>query len=662
MPSAAWYLNRLRRMSPAEILHRLGRQLQTAAESRSSGHGLRTVAPVPDAGNYGLPPVPAVKVSSEPYLQAADAAAVGRGPVLGLPNAEYGPQFGWNRDPRTGTLAPLVFGKQLDYRDEALAGDIKYLWEPNRHLHFPALAQAFLISGDARYLSALGVHIGTWMDQCPYARGPNWTSALETGIRLINWSYTWRLLGGLPAMRTLGAQYGIPVDRWLQSIHEHLHFTSHYYSGFSSANNHLIGEAAGVYIGCLTWPLWPKCAQWRDRARRILIAECHRQNFEDGVNREQATSYQQFVFDFLTLAAIAGEQGGEPFPHDYWQRLECMVEFVAALSSQGGSVPQIGDSDDALVVGLAPDAFVEPFRSMLVAGAWLFDRPEWDRLAQGPVDRARWMMSGVEKGIGSKTARRPHPAAASQLRSFPQGGYHVLRTPPTTHPAIKVVFDTGPLGYLSIAAHGHADALATLLSIDDMEFLVDAGTYAYHTEKRWRDYFRGTRAHNTVCIDGRDQSEPGGNFMWLQHADAQTIGARVDDRGAEVAGRHEGYRRLADPVEHIRRLFLPATGGSLTVTDELRCRGRHLVEVFWHFAEECDVKVSGTVIRATRGERQLELSPSRENIDTVLLFGSEEPLGGWISRHFGEKTPCTTVVWRFQCEGNTTLQSQFRLG
>ena len=185
------------------------------------------------------------------------------------------------------------------------------------------------------------------------------------------------------------------------------------------------------------------------------------------MNREQATSYQQFVFDFLALAGIAGGQAGEPFPVEYWQRLERMVAYIASLTTRG-EVPQIGDSDDALVVELAPDAFEAPFRSMLGVGAALFARPDWEELAGGLVDRARWMMSGVQPDLPGPAPSAATGTAPALVESFPLGGYHILRTPTDAQPAIKVLFDTGPLGYLSIAAHGHADALAILLWIDDL--------------------------------------------------------------------------------------------------------------------------------------------------------------------------------------------------
>src|SRR5690606_7366430 len=107
-------------------------------------------------------------------------------------------------------------------------------------------------------------------------------------------------------------------ERWLGAIYRHMQFLNRNFSRFSSANNHLIGEAAGLYLGTLTWPYWREAVRWRRRARRELLREALRQNAPDGVNREQAISYQQFVLDFLLLAALAGRANGDDFPVSYW--------------------------------------------------------------------------------------------------------------------------------------------------------------------------------------------------------------------------------------------------------------------------------------------------------------------------------------------------------
>ena len=193
----------------------------------------------------------------------------------------------------------------IDYRDERVVGNIKYLWEPNRHLHLLMLAQAHALTGDARYALAIRAQIDSWIEQCPVGRGPNWVSALELGIRLINWSITWQLLGGSRARLFADEDGAAFRERWLDSIYEQARMIAGNLSRFSSANNHLIGEAAGVYVAASTWPLWPQMREWGERCRAILEEECHRQNAPDGGNREQAFGYQT-LRDRLPAARGAG--------------------------------------------------------------------------------------------------------------------------------------------------------------------------------------------------------------------------------------------------------------------------------------------------------------------------------------------------------------------
>ena len=155
-------------------------------------------------------------------------------------DADLGSPPSWNRDPKTGVEAPLSFGKLLDYRNPQLVGDIKYLWEPNRHLHLVTLAQAYTLSGDARgtFRSAASIWKAGFA-ACPYGMGPNWTSALEGGIRLINWSVAWQLLGGTHSPMFKGSQGTRLRKRWLESIHQHAQLFVAASLAFTPANNHL---------------------------------------------------------------------------------------------------------------------------------------------------------------------------------------------------------------------------------------------------------------------------------------------------------------------------------------------------------------------------------------------------------------------------------------
>lgn len=625
-----WKLNRLRAMGPAEIAYRLRQAAQAQLEKRGLGLA-RPVAPTGDCGRSWLPELPR-GFDAAVYRAAADRVLDGRFDVFALKDEALGFPPDWNRDPKTGTLAPRTFGKTLNYRDERLVGDIKYLWEPNRHAELVTLAQAWHLTGEAKYLQGCHTLLESWFEQCPYPLGPNWTSSLEHGVRLVNWAVAWCLLGE----GNLDTAFR---RRWLEAIYRHCHFIAGHFSRHSSANNHLLGELMGLFVGATVWPLWPESARWRGQAARAFEAEALKQTAADGVNREQAIWYHHEVADMMLLTGLIGRANGVEFQAAYWQRLEAMLEFVAALLDAGGHVPMIGDADDAHMVRFDPRLEADVYRSLLATGAVLFGRADFKAKAGVFDDKSRWLL-----GDAAASRFETLPAEGREpRRAFPEGGYWVLGCDFESDKEIRLVADAGPLGYLSIAAHGHADALAFTLSVAGRELLIDPGTYAYHTQKLWRDYFRGTSAHNTLRVDGVDQSVIGGNFLWTRHARARCLvwapGAETDRWEAE----HDGYRRLPDPATHRREVVLDKRARRVVVTDSLACKGEHSVELFWHFAEDCEVSCEGGTIAVGKSGVRLRLA-CPEGMRVRLARGEASPPLGWVSRSFDVKVPCTTVV------------------
>src|SRR5438105_9025500 len=499
MKHILWSVNRLRCMAPEEIRHRARRALAVRAERW--GLGEPRAIPPPNLAPRFSPWLHApVKVDAARYLAAAERIAAGRFDVFALQDAALGSPPRWNGDPKSGIEASLSFGKLLDYRNPRRGGDIKYLWELNRHLHIVTLAQAYALSGDARYFGVIRRHLESWFDDCPYGMGPNWSSALELGIRLINWSVAWQLLGG--AFSPLfqddeGARFR---RRWLDAVFQHAHFVQGHFSLHSSANNHLIGEAAGLFVAALTWPHWPQASAWLAQAKAILERESLLQNAADGVNREQAVSYQQFELDLLLLPLLAARANGQKFSAAFESRIEAMLEYLASIMDAGGNVPMFGDSDDGIVVRLSQDQGYCKYRSLLATGAVLFRRGDFKAKAGKLDDKTRWLF-----GQGADAAFERLDCAEIQLpvrRAFTHGGYFILGCDFEGVDEIRLVADAGPLGYQTIAAHGHADALAFILSVGGREFLIDPGTYAYHTQGPWRRYSHATAPHNTLRVGG----------------------------------------------------------------------------------------------------------------------------------------------------------------
>ncbi|MEO8018009.1 MAG: alginate lyase family protein [Pseudomonadota bacterium] len=655
MQQPGWYLQRLRVMSGAEVAHRVARSLRALSQKFTS-HELPPRDE--DARDLRFLP-PFIAIAPEHLTTAAERVLAGRYSFFDLEDCALGDPPKWNRDPLTQRTAGARRASAIDYRDEREVGNIKYLWEPNRHLHLPLLAQAHALTGDPRYSLAIQAQIDSWIDQCPEGWGPNWISPLELGIRLINWSITWQLLGGMRA-KLFTTPEGVAFrERWLKSIYSHARMIVGNLSRYSSANNHLIGEAAGVYVAASTWPLWPQMTEWGGRCRAILEQECHRQNAPDGGNREQAFAYQTFVLDFLLIAGLAARARGEDFSPVYWRRLEVMVDFIAAMTDVAGRLPMIGDADDGYVVKLASEPGFSPHLSQIATGAVLFNRPDLAAKA-GALDGKTSTLLGVEavRRLGA-LKQRGRKGFRPRLQ-FADSGYYLLGTGFETPDEVRLLVDAGPLGYLSLAAHGHADALSLILNIGDREILVDPGTYAYHTDPSWRRYFRSTLAHNTVGIDGEDQSVQAGNFLWTQHASARCIEFDVSGERQRFVGEQYGYQRLADPVVHRREVAFDARRQLIEITDMLRCDGEHRARRAWHFAEACQVERVGQNLKVIAGLTQLVFEPLEELESVQTHLGGTAEQGGWISRSFGRKQPCTTVHWYSKVSGVTVLRTRIK--
>jgi hypothetical protein len=652
-----WRLNRLRCMTPAEIPHRFSRALSAYVESIARFFGPMVVPSANLATGSKAWIHSTARVEVGRYTEAADRVAAGKLDVFALRNIDIGSPPLWNRDPKSGIEAPQSFGKLLDYRNPQLVGDIKYLWEPNRHLHLVTLAQAYALKHDDRYLQVIRDHLESWFASCPERMGANWSSSLEAAIRLINWSVTWQLLGGIHSTLFEGAQGERLRRRWLDSIYQHAQFVRGYFSLYSSANNHLIGEAAGLFIAAVTWPHWPNAKAWLSTSKTILETEAQRQNAPDGVNREQAVAYHHFVLDLLLICLLAGKQNRVWFSVAYETRIEAMLEYIASIMDVNGNVPMFGDSDDAQVLRLTPAEDFCSYRSLLATGAILFQSGEFKRKAGRLDDKTRWLLGSEADNLFD--AQIVETTKLPMRQNFPLGGYYILGCDFETENEIRLTVDAGPLGFQGIAAHGHADALSFTLSVGGVEFFIDPGTYAYHTQGPWRRYFRGTAAHNTVRVDQQDQSEPGGNFMWLHKAGAGCSLWASTPAEDLFEGWQNGYNRLADPVLHKRSIALRKVRRRITIEDTMQMAAEHDIELLFHCSERCQVEavLGGYVIKQGNKSILLEL-PRVDGAASEVLIGGVAPIFGWVSRRFDNKLPAPTVVWRARLKGEIVLRTE----
>ncbi len=627
-----WYLNRARIMPLPEYGLRAVRTVAQQIERARLKAGW---VPGRSAGLLGTRPFFDADTIPGDYLERypQDSAALTRlldgqlgyfGKKLTLGN-----RINWHRDPTTGTTSPLIYGKTINYRDERNCGDIKVLWEISRHQHLVPMAVAFAVTGESRYRDTVMEQIDSWVEQNPYGLGVHWCSSLEVALRGIAWAMVHSLFAiRLGESGMLDCSVNRPALE--RSIYQHGHFVERLLSRYSSANNHLIGELVGLYALASVFKFAGVSKRWEQRARTELEAEAERQVFADGVSREQAVHYHLEVLEYLLFAWAIGTTSETPLATSVLETIRKMAAFVGVVHPGCDLPPRIGDSDEATINRLTPSDPEDPYLDVTAAVRSVLNPGQ-----AACTEKAFWYSA-----IGSRsTVITEEVSDVDGVMTFPQAGYSVVR-----NERLHLIFDAGPLGYPAMAAHGHADALSFCLAIRGRWWLVDPGTYTYHREHDARDYFRGTRAHNTLTIDGADQSQIGGPFMWVKRANAKMAEPGEDGAVVRLSGEHDGYERFG--ALHQRELLLDRNTEVLEITDQvhLKTTGEKTLELNFHFAPEVDLTLEDSTAIATRPGTMESIRMALDGSWEWRLYrGSDGPMAGWYSPKLGEKIPAWTL-------------------
>jgi Heparinase II/III-like protein/Heparinase II/III N-terminus len=650
-------------MRPGEVGWRVREQAMRKAWSRRQVRPgqLDALPPLPAPSGQErrfsavLPPGAAALIpdaARAAIIADADRIMDGQWEMLGVTRDDM-KEPDWFRDPATGRRsAPDAYALGINHRDESAVGNIKQVWEVSRLQHLTLLAAAWYLTRDDAYAERVDGQLRAWWRENPFLSGVNWTSGIELGIRLMSLVWIRRLLDEWPPVAGLFEHNHLA----LHQVRWHQQYLAAFESRGSSANNHLIAEAAGLLAASCAFPWFEESPRWRRHAAALLEKSLRDNTFPSGINRELASDYHGFVFELGVFAAVEARASGSPVSEDCWRLLRAMADCMAALVDSRLRPPRQADSDEGRVVLLdAPSHNRWP--ALLSMGTALFGAPDW--WPDVPPDAGRALLGALAGGAGGTSAEEAG-RASQRPDQFADAGITLLRTSPATGPEIWCRCDGGPHGFLSIAAHAHADALSVEVRHDGVDILADPGTYCYHGEPEWRAYFRSTIAHNTVEIGGRDQSAQRGPFMWGRQARTRQIAVRRPE--TEWTAEHDGYSGLRPGARHRRSLRLDPAARLIEITDVIDSGG-HDVRLAFHLGPDVSAEITGLVATLTwprpdgTGTASLELPAG---LDWRQHRGETSPILGWYSPGLGERVPAVTILGRGRCAPGKPLIARLR--
>ena len=585
MPMVTWYLTRLRMMGGREILHRIREQVWLLGL-----RGRLLFGSISSKPNVEFMSFCRDSESKIPRLQWVDVLGERPGDhlshwaALGFVWSWCERGDVWHRAPDTGREWPTHFFGSIPYRYGNPYGDARIVWEPSRLQQLVWLARIAQQNEGEQVEAAIHLaraQLVDWVESNPPWTGVHYVSAMECALRFMAVCHALDMLrakfpSGDPAWDSLAAL-----------LASHPPFIAKRLSRYSSSGNHTVAEAAALVYAGVLFPELKGAQLWMEEGLRILCEEAERQVLPDGGGIEQSLHYHRFVLELIALVERLLRHHGTPVPAQLGAAVNRGATFLSHMADGEGRLPSIGDSDSGYA--LSPDLAILPCE----------------------------------------------PPAGSYVKEFEHSGYTVIHC--DSSKSVHLILDHGPFGMPPAYGHAHSDALSLFMSVDGAPQLLDPGTYTYTGEKRLRTYFRSSRAHNTVTVNGRDPAKQESAFQWSRTFRAKLVEKETADSGTvRLLAAHRGYHR--EGVTHWR--YVAVLGKPIiivVVLDVLLGTGKHDLELNWHLP----AGVLADVDEVFRAE-SLSLSVQGGSSDLVSGDGTMDPRG-WQSTVYGRLDPASCV-------------------
>lgn len=451
------------------------------------------------------------------------------------------------------------------------------LWRYNLH-YFDYLQWQVFTAAEKATL------INSWIISNPPGMEDAW-EPYTVSLRIVNW---------IKFFATSGQT--VPVH-WQESLVNQANWLR-FNLEFHIRANHLLKNAkALVFAG--TWFDGPTGSDLLAVGQKIFLREVCEQFLSDGGHYERAPMYHSIAvedcLDVVNLFGAAFEDSQSVFIRTVADKAHAGLHFLDSILGGDRRIPLFNDSAH----GIAPDP------QQLI-------------------------------GYGNRVLGYQAIPAADEVRQI---NMHASGIYGYRKGWDSLLLDCGAIGPPYQPGHTHCDLLSYELCINGRKLIVDPGVHGYEDDAT-RPYLRSTAAHNTVRINGEEQSEIWGTFRVARRARPGFAAlGEVEAGGLRFHGCHDGYLRLPQKVMHSRQVQID-TEGRWQFDDSFTGSGFCEAESFVHFASAVSLQPDGanrwTVLVDDHSVLRILASP-----DCTALVET-----AYVCQEFGQLEPATVLVMR----------------
>jgi hypothetical protein len=526
----------------------------------------------------------------ETINKEADEILDGYVDLLGSGKVRQDP-LNWHIDFKTGFEWPKgKFFRNYNQEEIGVKCDVKVPRELSRSHHLLRLSLCYYITRNERYSKYCIYQINNWIDENPLMYSINWCCTMDVAIRAVNWIWTLRFLIDSPHL----------TDEFLKKIMKSLYehgwhiFRNPEKEPFNNHNHYLSDLAGQIILGEFFRDL-KEPQEWLRKGKEELFREIRMQILPSGMSYERSTNYNRLVLELILIPTLTLQRKGHEIPSDIWHRLEKMFEFLMYSIKPDGNSPIVGDQDNGRLLPLGTEA-INNFKYLLSLGGLLFDRSDFKHNGEG--FNIYCSVLGA-KGAFDRWGKISEFSSDLESKAFSDSGFYVMREKNNYllfNAAGKSLYPE-----LGSGTHTHSDLFSFELFTHEKSFLIDPGSFVYSSDSDLRMFFRSTKMHNTVTVDGESQNNLRKEEMWDFSRDAIPRILRWESNSSFdiVSAVHNGYTRLREPVLHERTIIFDKINEKWTIKDTITGNGYHIVEWFFHFDADIDFDIMGNVVNTT---------------------------------------------------------------
>uniref|UniRef100_UPI0005593524 alginate lyase family protein n=1 Tax=Exiguobacterium alkaliphilum TaxID=1428684 RepID=UPI0005593524 len=506
----------------------------------------------------------------------------------------------WKKDLSSGKVYPDKFYKRIKVVDLKDNSDVKYVWEQSRLQHIPTLGRAYFFKKDPVYLKYFIDELMDWIEQNPYKKGVNWTSAMEVAIRSLN------IITGLIYFNNYNCLPNKEKKIIEKSLYEHGEFI---YGNLENSNgitgNHYMSNIMGlIWISLYFDREDSKVSKWISLGISEFKKEIKTQYFDDGSNYEGAPAYHKLTSEMVFLTMIMLKENNMNLDDSYWHDMKMNINYLISMTKDDGLLPLFGDNDSGRILIFSDYFSMDKHLTSKIITPYYYELG----LRISPCRKYFY------KDEENNESRIYFSDSINNF--FEKGGYYNLKCND-----FCIYIRCGQLSFGGLGVHSHNDQLSFELTYRGKNFFVDAGTYHYTKNVQMRSKDKTTSVHNTLFLKEDDKVIEQNNFneIYLFELKEKTnsLCKYYDERTFE--GEHYGYKDIGRI--HSRKFEVNNEKKMLKIYDELKRVETKISNIKYHpnlnFLLHPNVEVeivNNYSLNLKNGNETLNISSSKQKL------------------------------------------------